>query len=54
MVDEQLLLRLLLDRASDALAMLRTEEQRPEDEEIERALEQGDGLVVTFPNRHAV
>jgi hypothetical protein len=39
-LDEQFAPRGLLDRARDALAVFGAEDQRPEDEQVERALQE--------------
>jgi hypothetical protein len=43
-IHEQNLVRSLLNGAGDALPMLLAEDERSEDEEIERALEEGDTI----------
>ena len=46
MINEQGLFRLLLNGARDALAVLRPKEQRPQDQQIEGALQESDPAVV--------
>jgi hypothetical protein len=52
MIDQQRILRLLLNRARDALSVLRAEDERAEDEEIERALQDRDALLFRLSGRH--
>jgi hypothetical protein len=44
-VDEQRVIGLPLNRPSDALTVLRAERQGPEDEQVERTLQQDDGIL---------
>src|SRR5262245_9434224 len=53
-VDNQHVARLRLDRARDALSVLRAEDERPEDQEIQRALEVRRMLAIgALSNRHS-
>ena len=53
MVDEEDFFRLALDKAGNALAVDRAEGEDFEDEQVERALEEGDTLVVVFLGSHS-
>ena len=46
MIDQQDVVRLLLDCPCNAQPVLRSEDERPEDQQIQRALEQGDAFIV--------
>ncbi len=46
MIDQQRVLGLLHDRAGNALAVLRAEHQRAQDQQIERALQQRDAFLL--------
>ena len=46
MIDEEDLFGLVLNGASDPLTVLRAEDEGPEDEEIERALQEGDSVAL--------
>ena len=46
MVDEERVAGLLLDGARNSLAVLGAEQQRAEDQQVERALEEGDAVVL--------
>jgi hypothetical protein len=50
-LDEQFVFRGLLDGAGDALAVLGSEDEGPQDQQVERALEQLEA-VAAFSGRH--
>lgn len=51
MFDEELLVRGMLDRARNALAVLRPKNQGAQDQQIQRALEEFEA-VIGFSGRH--
>ena len=51
MIHEQLVLGGLLDRARDPLAVLRAEDERAEDQHVERALHEHQAVAI-FSGRH--
>jgi hypothetical protein len=53
MINEQGGVGLLLDRAGDALPVLRSEQECPQDQQIKRALQEGDAGVLVLLGRHA-
>ena len=52
MVDEQCTVRLLLNDPGNPLAMLRSEYQRAQDQQVERTLEQDDAFLLIALGRH--
>src|SRR5262245_10290210 len=52
-IDEDRVFGLVLDRAGDALTVLRAEDQRPENQQIEGALEQGNAVAFVSSGRHS-
>ena len=53
MINEERVFRLLLNSASNPLTVLRPKHERPQNQEIERPLEQRDPLLLGFSGRHA-
>lgn len=53
MINDEHFIRLPLNGARNALPVARAEEQYPEDQEVERALEKRNSLAFVFSGRHA-
>ena len=54
MIHDEDVVGLALDRPRDGLPVLRPEDQRPEDQQVERALQVGGIFAVgAFPDRHS-